>query len=228
MTNNQIALIKEALLEEELAEMAVIDTLPDEEIAFTEKYKIKMQKLLSKHKKRTHNTDRFIPKRLVGVLVAILITLALMMSISAIRKPIVKFIVNVYDSFISISVEEDEGSTPPKTIKQIYMPSYKIDGFHIHSTNNQSTISITIWTNNNNVFISLEQSIISDEIFLDYETANFTKIKLNSYETYYIEKNNNYCFIWSDGEYIFKMIFPNIIEFSEIEKVIESMEAAEG
>ena len=46
MTNNQIALIKEALLEEDLREMAIIDALPDEKFVFSEKYKKEMKKLL--------------------------------------------------------------------------------------------------------------------------------------------------------------------------------------
>ena len=124
-------LLKEALLEEELAEMAVIDALPDEKVVFSEKYKIEIQKLLNKHKKYTRNANRFIPKRLVGVLAAILITLTLIMSISSIREPVVKFIVNTYESFISIFVEEDEGAKPPETIEKVYLPSCEIDEFHI-------------------------------------------------------------------------------------------------
>ena len=105
MTNNQIALIKEALLEEDLREMAIIDALPDEEFVFSEKYKKEMQKLLIKHKKYTHTANRFIPKRLVGVLVAILITLTLMMSISAIREPVVKYLpAHHFNSCIASSV----------------------------------------------------------------------------------------------------------------------------
>ena len=186
MTNNQIALIKEALLEEELAEMAVIDALPDEEIAFTEKYKIEMQKLLSKHKKRTHNTDRFIPKRLVGVLAAILITLALMMSISAIRKPIVEFIVNVYDGFIGIfvEVEGNEGSTPSETIEVEYMPSYMIKGYTLKSTENYDVLRISIWYNTENKRFEFCQQIINDgfQSMIDIENAsyNYKTLKNNT------------------------------------------------
>ena len=47
-------------------------------------------------------------------------------------------------------------------------------------------------------------------------------INLNSYETYYTEKNNNYCFVWSNNEYMFKMKLPNTIELSEIEKIMSA------
>ena len=229
MTNNQIALIKEALLEEDLREMAIIDALPDEEFVFSEKYKKEMQKLLIKHKKYTHTANRFIPKRLVGVLVAILITLTLMMSISAIREPVVKFIVNVYENFVSIFVEEDEVIPPPETIEKVYMPSYQIKNIELQSTKNYKKLVISTWKNDNNEFINLEQTILkkSYQAFLDDESMNYIMINLNSQETYYTEKNNNYCFIWSNGEYMFKMIFPNTLEFSEIEKFIESMEVVE-
>ena len=56
---------------------------------------------------------------------------------------------------------------------------------------------------------------------------DYTTINLNACEMFYIEKNNNYCFIWSNGEYMFKMKFPCTFELSEIEKIIESMEVVE-
>lgn len=230
MTDNQIKLLKEALLEEDLKEMAIIDSLPDEEFVFSEKYKKEMQKLLNKHKKYTHTANRFIPKRLVGVLVAILITLTLMMSISAIREPVVKFIVNVYENFINIFVEEDEGVKTPETIEKIYLPSYEIRGFHIQSTQNYETLVITNWTNDDKEFVLLEQTILEDnyQAFLDKESMGYMMINIGSYEIYYTEKNNNYCFVWSNGEYMFKMKFPNTIELYEIKKIIESMEVVEN
>ncbi len=230
MTNNQIALIKRALLEEELAEMAVIDALPDEEVSFSEKYKTEMHKLLDKYKKRTYNVNRRISKRLVGALAAILIALTLMMSISAIREPIIKFIVNVYDNFISVFIEEDDGAKPPETIEKIYLPSCEIDGFNFQSTTNYSTIIKTKWINANGNLITLEQLIIKDnyQAFLDNESKNYEITEINSFDIYYINKNNHYFTVWSNGEYMFKMLFPNTIEFSEIEKSLESMEAVEN
>lgn len=229
MTDNQIALIKQSLLEEELAEMAVIDALPDEEFVFSEKYKKEIQKLLNKHKKYTRNANRFIPKRLVGVLAAILITLTLMMSISAIREPVVKFIVNVYENFISIFVEENEEHTSPETIKKVYLPSYKIEEFNTNKFIAYDTIVYSNWINDKGDLIVLEQCILENnyQAFLDNESTNYTIIKINSYDIYYIEKNGNYHFVWSNNEYFFKMLFPSTMEFSEIEKVIESMEAVE-
>ena len=230
MTNNQIALIKEALLEEERAEMAVIDALPNEEVVFTEKHKIEMQKILSKHKKYTRNANRFIPKRLVGVLAAILITLTLMMSISAIREAVVKFIVNVYENFISIFIEEDEGAKPPETIEKVYLPSYEIDEFYIQKTTNYGTLSVTTWTNNNNEFIRLEQTILEEnyQAFLHNESIEYTQINIELCDVYYIEKGYSYYFVWSNNEYMFNMKLPNTIELSEIEKIIESMEVVEN
>ncbi|MBQ8392450.1 MAG: DUF4367 domain-containing protein [Clostridia bacterium] len=229
MTNNQIKLLKEALLEEELAEMAVIDALPDEKVVFSEKYKIEIQKLLNKHKKYTRNANRFIPKRLVGVLAAILITLTLIMSISSIREPVVKFIVNTYESFISIFVEEDEGAKPPETIEKVYLPSCEIDEFHIQKTTNYGTLSVTTWKNNNNEFIRLEQTILEEnyQAFLHNKSVEYTQINMELCDVYYMEKSCSYYFVWSNNGYIFKMKLPNTIELSEIEKIIESMEVVE-
>ena len=228
MTDNQIKLLKEALLEEDLREMAIIDALPDEEFVFSEKYKKEMQKLLIKHKKYTRNANRFIPKRLVGVLAAILITLTLMMSISAIREPVIKFIVNVYENFISIFVE-DEGAKPPQEIEHICLPTDGIQGYSIQSSYNQGKISSTVWINENNEVIFLEQSILENnyQAFLDNESTYYKTTIVDIYEIFYIEKNSSFGVVWSNGEYMFKMLFPNTIEFEEIEDIIRSFETVE-
>ena len=229
MTNNQIALIKEALLEEDLKEMAIIDALPDEEFVFSEKYKKEMQKLLIKHKKYTRNANRFIPKRLVGVLAAILITLTLMMCISAIRKPVVKFIVNVYENFISVFVEEGEDAKSPQEIENLYLPTDGIQGYSIQSSYNQGKISSTVWINDNNELIVLEQAVLENnyQSFFDNESINYGTTRVGSFDIHYMIKNDNYLMVWSNVKYMFKMLFPSTMEFSEIEKVIESMEAVE-
>ena len=229
MTNNQIALIKEALLEEDLREMAIIDALPDEEIVFSEKYKTEMQKLLNKHKKYTRNANRFIPKRLVGVLAAILITLTLMMSISAIREPVVKFIVNVYENFISIFVEEDDSIKIPEIIEEEYTPSYMIEGYILEEVQNYDVLRITTWYDNDNKIELCQQILKSDfKSVIDKENVTYTSknTKINT-TIYYIKKGNEYSVIWSDGIYFFNLLCPNTIEITEVEKIIESMEAVE-
>lgn len=230
MTKNQIKLLKEALLEEDIREMAIIDALPDEEIVFSEKYKKEMQKLLNKHKKYTRNANRFIPKRLAGVLAAILITLTLMMSISAIREPVVKFIVNVYESFISIFVEEDEGYVSPETIENVILPAYITDGYISNGTVKQLKLSTTTWKNSENKFIQLKQCIIEDNFltFLDNQNLTYSPLisKLNI-DLYYADKNGYLNITWTDNVYIYNLLCPNTIEITEIEKIIESMEIVE-
>lgn len=229
MTDNQIKLLKEALLEEDLREMAIIDSLPDEEFVFSEKYKKEMQKLLNKHKKHTPTANRFIPKRLVGVLVAILITLTLMMSISAIRKPIIKFIVNIYEEFISIFIE-DEGAKSPETIEKTIIPSYIIDGYHMKDITEKATFSILIWENDIGEKIQLKQYILKDglQAFLDAENSTYSLLSTHlNKDLFYSNKNTNLSIVWSDNIYLYNLLCPSTIEITEIEKIIESMEVVE-
>ena len=229
MTDNQIKLLKEALLEEDLKEMAIIDSLPDEEFVFSEKYKKEMQKLLNKHKKYTHTANRFIPKRLVGVLVAILITLTLMMSISAIREPIIRFIVNTYESFISIFVENDT-KTPSKTIEDIILPSYMKEEYTLSDTIRKTTLSTTTWNNAEGHMIELRQCILLDDFkaYIDNQNLNYSLLntKLNI-EIYCVDKNGYLNIMWTDNTYIYSLLCPNTIEITEVEKIIESMEIVE-
>ena len=110
------------------------------------------------------------------------------------------------------------------------MPSHPIEGFHIQTTNNYKTLSATIWADDNNKNIFLDQAVLKDsyQTFLDNDSIYYKKTEINFCNVYYIEKNNSYFIVWSNGEYMFKMIFPNTIDFSEIEKIIESMEVVEN
>ena len=230
MTSNQIALIREALLEEELAEMAVIDALPDEDIIFSEKYKLEMRKLINGYKKCVQSTNKVISKRLVGVLAAILITLTLMMSISAIREPIIKFIVNTYESFISIFAEEDNRVEPPEVIDRVNLPSYICNGYQLQNSENYEKLATTTWTNKDNFIIQLNQYILKDglQAFLDNENLLYSILttKLNN-NIYYTDKNGYFNIVWTDDTYIYNLLCPNSTEITEIEKIIESMEVVE-
>ena len=231
MTKNQLIILKEALLEAEKDEMAFYDSLPIEDFIFSEKYQIKIQKLLNRRQKYTRNTNRFVSKRLVGVLSAILITLTLMMSISAIREPIIRFIVNIYEDFVSIFINDEENDIIPEYIEDISLPTYMIDGYVKCDFNCYKKISSTLWMNSYEEIVLLNQHTIENGLkaFIDSQNTDYVKITVDSNDSfYYALKQNEYNIIWCDDRYIYNMICPNNIELSEIEKIIKSMEVVEN
>lgn len=222
MTDKQLAIVKEALMEADLREMAIIDALPDEEITFSEKYKNAISKLMN----NTRRSTRSFSKKATVILVAVLTSLILAMSVSAIRDPFVKFVVKSYESFISIFVD-DKDAPSPNEISAFYVPSYIPKEYSLHTMNKGDRMLNIIWAKDEHSKISLLQAPYGDglQVHIDKNGENYLsyKTKLNT-EFFYEFKNNHYNIIWTDKTFIYSLTCPDTIELSEIEKIIDSME----
>ncbi len=83
-------------------------SIPDEdeiEYVFSKRFEKKMKKLI---RRINHKSPRYSKKKIVlTVVAAIILSIMLMMSVSAIREPVVKYIISMYDSFMEITYEGD-------------------------------------------------------------------------------------------------------------------------
>ena len=104
MTNYEIDILKKALLKVERKELNRFRNLPNQEVEFSEEFENSIQKLAKKRKTFFWQATKTVPRRIIVVFVAAIITFCMMMSISAIRTPVVNFFINVYEDFISIFV----------------------------------------------------------------------------------------------------------------------------
>lgn len=224
MTENQLNILKEALLEAEQNEIVFYDSLPNEDFAFSCKYKKFIGKML--HNNKIIHNNKCLRNRLIIPIVAVLMTFILMISISAIRVPVIKFIINLYEDFVSIFVDESDDITSCDTIEEVYLPSSMPYDFIDMKTENYGVLVITTWINNNNSTIQLYQHILVEGVkaFIDKQEINYTQKNLNSnLIIFYANKNNVYNIVWTDEKYIYNILCPNNLEFFEIEKIIESM-----
>ncbi|MBQ2736551.1 MAG: DUF4367 domain-containing protein [Clostridia bacterium] len=221
MTDKQLAIVKEALMEADLREMAIIDALPDEEITFSEKYKNAISKLMN----NTRRSTRSFSKKATVILVAILTSLILVMSVSAIREPIVNFLVEFYDNYINVTVDNKDNQE--SVIEAPLYPSYMIEGYTLKSVDNLKSLSTTIWANESDDVIELTQQINRDNfnIHMNNPEGGYKSIVLQSdLNLYYYSRDGYYSFFWVDDTYFYYFLCPDTIELSEIEKIIDSME----
>jgi hypothetical protein len=221
MTDKQLAIVKEALMEADLREMAIIDALPDEEITFSEKYKNAISKLMN----NTRRSARSFSKKATVILVAVLTSLILIMSVSAIREPIVNFLVEFYDNYIKVTVDNKDNQE--SVIEAPLFPSYIAEGYTLDNVNDLESWVITRWKNGNDEIIDLGQYINSDgtDIHIHNPQDGFKNIVLQSnLNLYYYSRDGYYNFYWADDRYFYNFSCPDTIELSEIEKIIDSME----
>ena len=221
MTDKLLAIVREALMEADLREMAIIDALPDEEITFSEKYKNAITKLINNTKRHA----RSFSKKAMVILVAVLTSLILMMSVSAIREPIVNFFVEIYNNYINVTVDNKDDQE--LTIEAPVYPSYMTEGYTLDYINNLESLVVTIWKNGNNKEIELMQKVNSNgsNIHINNPEGGYKSIVLQSdLKLYYYINNGYYRFFWMDDTYFYCFLCPDTIALSEIEKIIDSME----
>lgn len=225
MTNYEIDILKKALLKVEQKEVKRFKNLPNKKIELSEEFENGIQKLAKKRKTLVWQATKTVPRRIAVVFVAAIITFCMMMSISAIRIPVINFFVNIYEDFISIFVEEDETIKIPDSIEEIYYPSHTINGYYEISSNNFETHVETIWMNDSgNVMILMQDVLESDyQAQLDNKELNYIDANFSNYSVKYYSKNGQFFFIWTNGYYLFELICPETIELNEIELFVNSL-----
>ena len=226
MTKAEIDILKNALFIAGCEEVKAYKALPDEKIVFSESFEKNIQKLAKKRKSLAWQAIKTVPRRIAVVFIAAIITFSLMMSISAIRTPVVNFFVNVYDEFISIFIDDkDEKHSPPDHIETIILPSYMADGYTLDESQNYGRDAETYWTNDDGNIFVLYQEILENkfQLVIDNKGLNYQEELSGDITIYYAVKYGEYQVIWSDGDYLFTIICSDTISFNEIKNIINSM-----
>lgn len=163
-------------------------------------------------------------KRILYAFVAILLAAILVMTVSAIREPVINFFIEIYDSFVSIFVDVPE----PASIKieEKYELGYMPEGFELVEEKEWPVSCDKIYSDGKRK-IRLNQKIYSKELFSEISLDNNNSIV----ENLQIEKTQIVCFrkinmmsvMWHDEKYMFKLTFNFIISTEECIDVVESI-----
>lgn len=222
MTKAEINILKKALFITGCEEVEAYKALPDEKIVFSEAFEKNIQKLAKKRKSFVWQATKTVPRRIAVVFIAAIITFCLMMSISAIRTPVVSFFVNFYESFVGLffDVEEPEA----ENIKDFYSPSYIPAGYSEFSHTQSKIRTETIWKSETGRIILVQDILNQNHKLIDSEDSNYSKLQIDEKTVYYMSKNGQYYLIWTDKNYLFEINCSEEIGLNEIEKIIRSME----
>ena len=243
MTNVELTTLKKALLIIGLEEVNKYKNSTDEDVAFSNEFEEAISNINKKRKSIIHRATKTVPRRIAFVFIAAVITFCLLMSISAIRRPVLNFFVNIYDNFIEVVFDEDETAVSsetnesnqtveddyevyvPEVIEKVYLPSYMIEGYSLVDFLQFEDIAETYWDDGYNLII-LYQEIMEEEfrINLDNIGSGYTKATIDNKIIYYIINKGEYMLLWTDGSYMYTLILPEDIPMTEIEKIITSME----
>ena len=222
MTEHQIQLIKDALLTVERRELKALKNLEGEAFEPSQTYRESMQCLI---RKETHWTRPFVrtkKRRILTVLIAALLILSSIFSISAIREPIIEYIKTAYEKFTHFFFEESI-SQHDDVIETEYTLQWIPEEYLVISAEKAPTGINYCWKKKNS-YICFRQKISGiDSLHLNTEKENYTLLERNGQAYYYNQTQNTYFFIWTYDKYTFNLICENI-DMDTVLKILDNIQ----
>ena len=200
MTANKELFLK-AFSEADLLDMQKYQTKADFKHEFSEAFEKKMSRLIAKESRISFNTRKKLTNALLAAIIAVLVLITGLMSVSASREKIVEFVERVFSTNTQITLSENSAPTP-ETIEKAYTLGYVPEGFVLKSYDVDELAVYAICENSISEIIVFEQYILNMNSSISNEDY-YKKIKLNGYDAYVYGIENNICISWSDGEYWF-------------------------
>ena len=223
MTEHQIQLIKDALLTVERRELKALKNLEGEAFEPSQTYRESMQCLI---RKETHWTRPFVrtkKRRILTVLIAALLILSSIFSISAIREPIIEYIKTAYEKFTHFFFEEST-SQHVDVIETEYTLQWIPEEYLVISTEKAPTGINYCWKNNTS-YISFKQKISGiNSLHLNTEKENYTPLERNGQTYYYNKSIDVHCFIWTYDNYAFNLSCSEDIDMDTVLKILDNIQ----
>ena len=166
---------------------------------FSDAFERKMNKLIAKNNRINLNTRRKISKALIAALIAIIVLLTGLMSVSASREKVVEFIERVFSTNTQITLSENSAPTP-ETIETAYTLGYVPDGFKLKQYDADELGVFAIWENEKGEEIVFTQDILSSEFSMDNEHY-YETFEVNGFPAYIYGNEYDYHISFTDGEY---------------------------
>lgn len=216
------AKFKEAFREVISSEFSHIPKNEDEiEYEFSERFNKRMTKLINSQKKAYYYLINTAAKRVAIIFVLILTMFTAAFSVKAIREPIIKFVKQIYETFIHYSVE---GETIDK-ITEEYSLTKLPDGFNKTNVLRDDNFVITTYENASGDIIEFTQTTTESHSghFVDNESGNIHSEMVDDIKVEFKEWNYIKNAIWIEHGYVFTIDCHGDFSFDMIKEMIQSI-----
>ena len=217
------AKFKEAFREVISSEFSHIPKNEDEiDFEFSERFNKRMAKLITSQKKAYYHLINTAAKRVAIIIVLILTMFTAAFSVKAIREPIIKFVKQIYETFIHYSVE---GETVDK-ITEEYSLTQLPDGFNQTNMVRDNYSIITFYRNEAGDTIAFSQMTTETHLgyFLDNETGDIHSEIVDGIMVEFKEWHENKTVLWTNDGYVFSIECIGDISLDIIKEMICSVE----
>ena len=211
-----------ALYEEEWLAALPSEAELERMYTFSPRFERRMARLFSRQRKPYYPyIDRAWKRALLAAAISLLI-LAAGMSASAIREPILRFVIVICEKFSSLFYHSEN-----EIEKEIaYRPAYLPEGFAHTGSETIGVVSIQRYENAEGAVITFRQYPLRKfEIQADTEGAPLEEILINGHQGIFYQNKDWNTLMWSDNGYTFTVVAR--IDKTTMEKIANSIETAD-
>ncbi len=202
------------------------DLLPDEEalssITFSEEFRERMHRLLSRQKYGFYVLFGTAGRRIASFLVAALVAASVTtISVEALREPVFRFFAEVYEKFTQVIFADDTPDTPTEVVFNLKKPTYVPSDYEMIMENCTDISYYSLYTNENGKQFIFEQFLTGANIGIDTENVQLTELLINGrYGITYHQKGTSFL-LFSDGTYSYRI--GGTCHLEELIKIAESI-----
>lgn len=206
--DNVKKLFVQALIEAESKEISKLKGEDEIEWEFSEKFENSMNRLIRKNNHIRLSTRRTVRRGLLAAIIALIAAFSGLMSVSAIREPIVKFVKKVFSNRNEITLSENS-TLPVDRIETEYTLSELPEEYELTTYEKDEIGVFSRWKSSvDESEIVFSQDILLVNMSIDNE-HNYRETSVNGYTAYLNQYEFNTSLTWTDGTYLFTLNVPN-------------------
>ena len=217
--------LQEAFREAARREFAMVPAEEALDYTFSPGFQRKMRRIIRAQAHGYWQLVNTTAKRIACIAAIIMMLLTTAMAIKPVRERVIKFFVEVYEEYFSVTFGEEENRDLERTPThmELYSFSYLPDGFYL--TNRIATDSFyrTDWQKREGYPIILLQEPASHNIVIDNNGTSLIDLSHNDLSLLYYHSEDTYVFLWEQYECIFHLTIYEKLTLDEILEMIDSL-----
>ncbi len=220
MTKLQKKVIKQALLDVDKMECDFIDTYPQPSKTVENISRCETSKIVEEYNENFRKRSMPLKRKIMIGVVTVLLVVSMMFSVSAIRKPIIEFFVEIFDEFVHIFADDEI----KESLDSYYVPTYLPSGYTEENEDVQKSFLYHVWSNDTEKIVMTQRLGNLANYYLDNEDAEYTTEDISVYTVHYTLKNEVYTCVWANDEYTFMLKCPESLGWDTVVDIITSVQ----
>lgn len=198
-------LMIEALKKHNSNQLKLIPFENEIEYEFSEKFNIKMQKLIEAQNKSQRKIFNSQTAKAVSIILAIILGLAASLKVDAIKEPLFDFFYKIFNTHTYVEYTECENDI----IYDYYLPPYIPEGYEMSSETLIIEYSSDIFFSGKDgkeIYFCQESQRTS--LSMNSENADLEEISVNNINVLFCDNGRNIHCIWNENGYLFILTYP--------------------